>query len=322
MIDSAACNSCHAPLVEGARFCMQCGAGVGPGAASATTAVRPFIGTPGVRQSGHETCIVMEPGMAAEEDAVIRVLPQGRVLSLGQVASLSVAHTGDHESSVPVQWESEDPAILRVGMDGQVTALRPGTGAIRATRGTRMTEAVFTVTRVEVTEVRLTPGAVTVSVGDELHLTVVAGDRLGSVLHKRVISWSSTRPQIADVRPDGTVVTRTTGSTIIRASLGAAWAEMSLKVTPAIVAAVHIEPAHIALAPGESLELVAHAVNPRGRPLPGLLSDWLSSDPSIASISAEGLVTGLRAGSARVAATVSGRRTTAVVTVRAHSPRR
>jgi uncharacterized protein YjdB len=196
-----------------------------------------------------------------------------------------------------------------------VTALRPGTAAIEACRGTRVTEVVFTVTRVEVSSVRLSPPAATLAVADELRLEAVASDRLGGMLSDRVVVWLSSDDSVATIHQDGQILARAPGTAILTATVGTAAAELTLRVTPALVAGVRIDPGQISLGPGESVELTAVAVNPRGRAIPGMVPAWVCSDPGIVSITSEGIITGLRPGSARVAATLGGRRTTAVVTV-------
>jgi len=50
--------------------------------------------------------------------------------------------------------------------------------------------------------------------------------------------------------------------------------------------------------------------------LPGFPIEWVSSDPAVATVDAGGVVSGLRFGTARIAASASGRRATVPVEVR------
>jgi len=93
---------------------------------------------------------------------------------------------------------------------------------------------------------------------------------------------------------------------------------MEVRVTPANVTAVRLDPPLLLLAAGESASVRAEVHTARGA-LAGSTVEWQSSDPSVATVSAEGLVTGLRFGVARIAATAAGRRATIPVEVRAPS---
>ncbi len=83
------------------------------------------------------------------------------------------------------------------------------------------------------------------------------------------------------------------------------------------VAGVRLEPANLVLQRGETGALRALVQTARGGVLVGVPVEWQSSDPMIASVNAEGQVTGHRFGSVRIAATAGGRRATVAVEVRA-----
>jgi alpha-tubulin suppressor-like RCC1 family protein len=84
---------------------------------------------------------------------------------------------------------------------------------------------------------------------------------------------------------------------------------------PIPAGSILVSPAVDTLPAGTQLQFIARLVQSPGDtiPAPGVL--WSSSDPDIAAVTADGLVTGLRSGQATITALVSDERGTAVVQV-------
>ncbi|MEO8140273.1 MAG: Ig-like domain-containing protein [Gemmatimonadota bacterium] len=70
---------------------------------------------------------------------------------------------------------------------------------------------------------------------------------------------------------------------------------------------------------GESGQLRAQVQGHKGGTLSSVQMVWQSSDPNIAQVNGEGIVTGGRFVTARIAATAGGRRATVAVEVKAAS---
>lgn len=81
------------------------------------------------------------------------------------------------------------------------------------------------------------------------------------------------------------------------------------------VASVVVSPAAVTLDSGEMRELTASAYDARGRVIDGAVIDWSSLDANVATVSAAGVVTATRAGTARVHASSNGFSDTSAVTV-------
>jgi Bacterial Ig-like domain (group 2) len=77
---------------------------------------------------------------------------------------------------------------------------------------------------------------------------------------------------------------------------------------------ITVTPASPTLAPGGTAQLTASITNWNGNPTTGTIA-WATLDPGIATVDATGLVTGVGAGSTKIAATFSGATGTATVTV-------
>ena len=89
----------------------------------------------------------------------------------------------------------------------------------------------------------------------------------------------------------------------------------SSSVSPSQVATMTVDPTNPMLDPDSTVQLTATVLASGGDPMNRSVS-WDSSDPSIASVSPSGLVTGLDFGAAEITATSDGVVGTATVAVR------
>ncbi len=248
----------------------------------------------------------------------LSILPATGSIAVGQVLRLTALwNAGGSEPRVAseVRWTSSDPEVLRISPEGELSGVRPGSARIRAVAGNGETEVTYQVTRVEVAAARILPRISAVSVGEEVRLQAIAADRLGSTLPGRVVSWQSSNPEVAVVEADGTVRGVAIGAVRISAGIGAGLATLDLKVTPVVVGGLRIEPAAVSLRAGETRLLEAVVHGPKGEVLRHVAVSWVSSDPGIVTVGPDGVVTGRRFGSARIAASAGGRRATMAVEV-------
>jgi hypothetical protein len=125
-------------------------------------------------------------------------------------------------SADPVMWMSADPDVASVNADGLVTALRAGTTRIYSTvtRDNRQHTAVMdVVVDDEFTGIEIHAPRTAIINGESLPLKVYGRTRLGRWLNstKLVITFISSRPEIAYVTPAGVVMTQRKGRTTITA---------------------------------------------------------------------------------------------------------
>ena len=85
---------------------------------------------------------------------------------------------------------------------------------------------------------------------------------------------------------------------------------------PKVVATVDVAPLTVNIAPGQSTPLTATAREASGAAISGRAVSWTSSAPSIVTVSAGGVLTGVSEGTATVTASVDGRTGSASVVVR------
>lgn len=158
----------------------------------------------------------------------------------------------------------------------------------------------------DVAEVVIAPLTASVVVGSTLPLQATVRDAGGLVVTGPTILWSVEDTSIATVSPAGVVTARAVGSTQVAASANGRSGLASITVTPVPVASVTVTPARLDLAPGKQATLSALAYDASGKALGGRAVVWSSSNTSVATVDASGVVSALAAGSATITATSEG----------------
>ncbi|MFN0097087.1 MAG: protein kinase domain-containing protein [Gemmatimonadaceae bacterium] len=227
-----------------------------------------------------------------------------------------------HGAAVPhagVVWASTTPAVARVSPGGRITAVGTGRTTITAAVVNPDAEAdaphdsaacaslTLTVTRAGVRQLTISPRLTSVEVGDRIALSVHTGEAAGLIADPRLVAWTSSTPSIATVDGAGKLHVRSEGTCDITARTGGAEATIILRVTRAMIAAVSVTAPAPRLTMGERMRLGATPENTKGHPLEGYPVRWDVSDPGIAAISADGVLTALKSGQVLVAARVDGK---------------
>src|SRR5688572_2147828 len=142
-------------------------------------------------------------------------------------------------------WSSNNQDVATVSNSGVVTALAVGSASIRATVGDKSGQATLTVSLQPVAAVVLDAGQVTMFEGDSRTLVASAKDAAGRVITGRVVSWSSSAPNVATVDGTGRVTAVNFGIAMVTAAIEGQSATAMVTVSPAPVATVAIS--HMAL---------------------------------------------------------------------------
>lgn len=155
------------------------------------------------------------------------------------------------------------------------------------------------------TAVRIVPPApLSLFAGESYQLKAIPTDAKGSVVSGVEITWSSGDSSVAAVDGSGLVTGITPGLAPILVSADNASGETAVSVL-AQVAELVISPPTPTLLPGNTLQLVANAEDAWGGPIEDRPILWTTDDPSVATVSEAGLVTGVQPGSGTVTATMS-----------------
>ena len=140
-------------------------------------------------------------------------------------------------------------------------------------------------------------------------------DAAGNALSGRVVTWSSSNQAIATVAGTGLVTAVAAGSaTITATSEGQAGSATITVLAP--VASISLSDTALALVPGAADTIVATLRNAAGDTLLNRTIQWTSSAPTVATVSANGVIAALAVGSTRISASVEGKNAEATVSVR------
>jgi uncharacterized protein YjdB len=261
--------------------------------------------------------------------ASVSVDPGSATLTVGSTTTLSATprdSTGAPLNGRTVTWSSDAPAIATVSGSGVVTAVSPGTAAIRASSEGKSGTASITVQPQPpgpVTAVSVDPATASLAAGQTTTLTATAHDAGGNIVSGHPVTWSSASPDVATVDANGVVTAVSAGDATITATVDGVQGASQITVPqslPAAVAKVEVVPATVTLHHNHTKTFVAHVYDADGNELLGHTVTWATSDDPTVSVT---LVIGQTAtvlahhkdGPATITATCEGINGTATVTV-------
>ena len=160
-----------------------------------------------------------------------------------------------------------------------------------------------------VTSITVAPASSTVRVGSGVTLTATVS---GTMTDGIPVTWSSSNPEIATVNALGVVTGVALGEVTITATAGGQSATATVKVAEPTVTSISVTPATATVAVGATTQLTAVR---EGLFVEDLPVEWSSSDPSVATVDENGVVTGVAAGTVTITATSGGQSASATVTV-------
>lgn len=235
----------------------------------------------------------------------IAVTPDNVVMTVGDKDTLSVGYVPENAENKSVVWSSSDEAIVTVE-EGVLTAVAAGDAVITADCDGVTDECTVTVNEkdIEVESVELNKTEAELVVGETLRLEATVLPEEASGL---TVTWSSSASEIVSVDDEGNVSALSEGKATITAEAGGVTATCDVTVSSASipVESVTVSEESIEIKIGETFTLTATV-------LPENAEDktvtWSSSDDAIATVSADGVVTGVAVGNATIVA-AAGQRT-------------
>jgi alpha-tubulin suppressor-like RCC1 family protein/uncharacterized protein YjdB len=241
--------------------------------------------------------------------ASLQVSPLDFSLVVGQTYQMTATvrdAVGNILIDQPVTWSSG--VTCSISSTGLVTALSFGeSDSVHATLGGLRSAVRVSVSENPPASVEVTPIAATVAVGDTIILTATVRDAAGRSLTHTGVSWSSSAPGVATVDPSGMVKGLSPGSVTVTATSGAVSDSAAVTVGPAVpVASVTVAPDVATVLAQATVQVAATLRDATGRVIGGRPITWSSDDEAVATVDANGLVTGASAGSAAVSATSEG----------------
>ncbi|MEO8585316.1 MAG: Ig-like domain-containing protein [Acidobacteriota bacterium] len=139
-------------------------------------------------------------------------------------------------------------------------------------------------------EVRVTPAKATLfGPGRTQSLKYDVFDRKGNPMPGLTATWTSDKPKVASVDPNGLVRSLAPGRAVVTATFQSLSSSASVEVID--VASLTVSPARMTLvgAPGTKMTLVAAVRDSKGN-LSQLKLKWTSGDPKVATVDTDGIV--------------------------------
>ncbi|MBQ3602101.1 MAG: Ig-like domain-containing protein [Lachnospiraceae bacterium] len=197
-------------------------------------------------------------------------------------------------ATTTVEWKSMDTGVATVTKDGLVTAKKAGTTYIIITCADGYSANCKVTVTQEATGIKLSVKKVTLGVGDVYAVgTTITPENCTNPK----VTWSSQDTKIAKVSSDGKVTGVSVGKTIVFAKIkNGEVAYLDVTVTDS-VKALSLDQTQKTLGVGKSFILIP-IFNPTEATNKEL--SWTSSDPSIATVTADGKVTGIKGGTAMI----------------------
>lgn len=246
----------------------------------------------------------------------ITVSPSVVSIGSGQTAALTAVVQLDAGLPTTVTWRTSAAGIATVSSSGVVTGVAQGTAQITAIATADTTlRASSTVNVVpSVRSITVTPTTATLNSGDTRQITATVVTDPGVA---QTVTWRSANNAIATVSATGLVTAVAVGSTTVTALSTVDTlrrASATITVAPRTLG-VTISPRSVSLNPGTSTTLTA---NVTADPGVNTAVTWSSSAGAVATVSAQGVVTGVAVGSTIITAALvvdPSRRDTVTVNV-------
>lgn len=225
----------------------------------------------------------------------------------GDSQTLTATVSPSNVENQKVLWSSSNSSVASV-KDGIVTAIKVGAATITAKSDDGGKTATCTVTveakNTPVTGVTLDKTSYEMTEGDEVTLTATISPENAT---NKNVSWSSSNTSIATV-DNGKVTALGEGNTtiMVKTEDGNWGATCDISVIKAItipVVAIELNYTSLKIYKGDQVQLLA-TVKPRDATDKNVV--WSSDTPSVVTVNADGLVTAILEGNARISATAGG----------------
>ncbi|MQF49011.1 hypothetical protein FIM08_03840 [SAR202 cluster bacterium AC-647-N09_OGT_505m] len=279
--------------------------GISPGSVIVTVSTGGVIGTSSITVSEAKV-------------GSIAVNPQSATLITGQTQKLTATLKdvqGNVVASQTIVWESSTRSSATVSTTGLVTGIAPGTSTITATAYGKTATAVISVTQATIANVTLVPESHTVTIGQIKQMSVSVRDTHGNVIKNLPVDWSSSKMSVATVSATGLVSAIASGTSTVTATVSGVSDTTIVTVTVIPASSVTVSPQSPNVTTGQTQQLISTMLDANGNVIAGQTVSWSSSNPSSATVSDIGLVTGIAPGTSTVTATSGGVTGTALITV-------
>ncbi|MDX7854501.1 Ig-like domain-containing protein [Aeromonas caviae] len=284
------------------------------------------ISSPGAltaRDAGTTTVTASHDGIISNTiqitvtDAVltaIQVTPPSVSVGKGQTRQLTATATYSDNTTAnvtgSVAWLPADITTATVSTTGILTGRIAGSTEVTASLdGVTSNAVLVTVTDAVLTAIQVTPPSVSVGKGQTQQLTATAtySDNTTADISGNV-AWLPADITTATVSTTGLLIGRIAGSTELTASLdGVTSNTVLVTVTDAVLTAIQVTPPSVSVSKGQTRQLTATATYSDNTTanVTGSVA-WLPDDTATATVTTNGLLTGVEQGTTEVTASLDG----------------
>ena len=170
--------------------------------------------------------------------AAVNVTPTTLTLSIGSTGTITatpVTAAGVPVVGQTVTFSSNAPTKATVNSAGLVTGVAAGTATVTATAGAFSASVAVTVNSAPVTQVKVTPLTLTLTVGGTQALNAFAADAAGNPVPGITVTYVSSSPAVATVNVAGVVTAVAVGTDTITASASGFSTKVPVSVNAIIV---------------------------------------------------------------------------------------
>ena len=235
-------------------------------------------------------------------------------LEKGQISGLKAQFNADADDT-RVTWHSENEAVATVDAIGRVSGVGGGETRIVANAANGLTASADVKVFVYGDAVQITPADITVGVGARLQMDCYY---LPEDATDAVRRWQSSDSSVLTVKDDGTVYAKQVGQTVLSVfTENGLSASALIRVEPS-ASDFELAPTAVTIERGHTLALAPRFMDASGNPTDAYVGhyiEWSTSNPAIAVVDENGVVTGLSSGLAGITARCDGMSATCFVTV-------
>ena len=229
------------------------------------------------------------------------------VIGRGNTATLKATVTPSDASDKSIVWSSSDASVASVSDQGVVTAIKKGKAVITATASGHSASCNVEV-NVPVTDITLSESSMKLKKGETANLVATVNPEDAD---DPTVVWSTSNSAVAKVDTNGKITAVSTGSAVIKASSGNISAQCRVEVYVP-VESVSLDQHSATVEEGKSVTLQA-SVGPEDATYKTV--KWTVSDSAVIRVDNNGVVTGLKPGTATVTAEAEGFTDNCTITV-------
>ena len=273
--------------------------------------------------SAPATLMVLPPPPVLTSLVVTPATPSIFTGGTQQLTAVGYDQSGNQMSGLTFAWSSSNPGVATVDATGRASGISVGASQISASaQGVHSNAITLTVNRPPsvLTSIQASPPTASVQAGNVQQFAAVGYDQFDAVMSGVVFTWASSVPSVASVsginsegQNVGVATGLSAGSTVLTVSANGVNTTVSLTVTappppppPPAVTVIHVVPEDTSINTGGTQQFSALATDQNGLAMSGVVFTWTSSDPTVATINANGLATGVGAGTTQISASAQG----------------